>query len=302
MVVYWGLIILIGLLTWYWFTQRKAPVIKEIIYYPVKSCAGVSTLEAKVTDTGLMFDRWWAVLNLSNDIITQKREPRLGRVKPHLSFDSDGNPSKLTLTYPGFPPCEISAKEPDVTELISCTFFQSECFVYEQSPKAREWFKLVMQTEYLLVRQASYRKAIEAKPDKAALLESNEVLTLADQLQFLVATEASYNQLLRELPEAKAIDISMDSFRPNIILKNTQPFAEDKWEAFSINGVRFKVVDRCERCPVTTISPKTLEFDRYREPVKTLARINGDGKMGYFGIVANRQSNGTIAVGNRLKL
>jgi uncharacterized protein YcbX len=299
--VYWVLLALIGFLSWHWHsTYRRRPEVLEIVVYPVKSCAGLRVSEAAVSDSGFMLDRWWAVMQLPNRIITQKEDPRLGRIKPRLALDQSGRPSSLTLAYPGFPPCKISTEEPAVTELISTSIFGAECFVYEQSALARDWFKQVLQTDYVLVRQVTPRQALLAKPDSSARLQADEHLSLADQLQFLVVTQASYKLLLTSLPEYKAATLSMDCFRPSIVLKNTQPFAEDSWTQFSINGVHFKVVDRCERCAVTTIDPTTLEFDRYREPVKTLSKINGDGKLGYFGIVVNRVNNGSIAVGNKL--
>ena len=61
----------------------------------------------------------------------------------------------------------------------------------------------------------------------------------------------------------------MNRFRPNIVVKGCEPFAEDTWNRIRIGDVELAVVKPCARCLVTTIDKQTLE--KSKQPLKTLA-------------------------------
>jgi len=66
--------------------------------------------------------------------------------------------------------------------------------------------------------------------------------------------------------------------------------------------VNFQGIGRCARCRVTTISPKTLEFDYHGEPVSTLRKINGNGVKGYFGMHCVKLNHGTVKLGDEIQV
>ncbi len=59
----------------------------------------------------------------------------------------------------------------------------------------------------------------------------------------------------------------MNRFRPNIVVKDCEPFAEDTWKRIRIGDVEMALVKPCARCVVTTIDKETLE--QGKEPLKT---------------------------------
>jgi hypothetical protein len=61
----------------------------------------------------------------------------------------------------------------------------------------------------------------------------------------------------------------MNRFRPNLVLRGSEPFAEDTWSRICIGEVEMAVVKPCARCVVTTIDKQSLE--KSKEPLKTLA-------------------------------
>ncbi|MBK8420616.1 MOSC domain-containing protein [Candidatus Villigracilis saccharophilus] len=92
----------------------------------------------------------------------------------------------------------------------------------------------------------------------------------------------------------------MNRFRPNIVVKGCEPFAEDTWKRIRIGDVEMALVKPCPRCVVTTIDKETLE--KSKEPLKTLAayRNQEDGAM--FGMNVIPLNEGDIKVGMSVEI
>ena len=64
----------------------SAVTIKQLFYYPVKSCAGVEVSEAQVSATGLLHDRRWMVVDANGTFVDFSERgpssPWLFRVSP----------------------------------------------------------------------------------------------------------------------------------------------------------------------------------------------------------------------------
>jgi uncharacterized protein YcbX len=87
-----------------------------------------------------------------------------------------------------------------------------------------------------------------------------------DGVPFLLISEASLNDLNKRLPES----VAMMRFRPNLVVKNTEPFEEDFWKFIRIGDCELQVVKPCSRCVLTTVDPETGKFSG-KEPLRTLA-------------------------------
>jgi uncharacterized protein YcbX len=86
-----------------------------------------------------------------------------------------------------------------------------------------------------------------------------------------------------------------------ILLDGAAPFAEDRWRALRIGGVRFRVTKPCVRCAVTTVDPDAGRFAG-DEPLRTLAtfRRASDGVL--FGVNLVNEGQGAIAVGDAVEI
>lgn len=80
--------------------------LSEIMYYPVKGCAGVTLTEATLTSTGLPHDRTYAIADEKGELRWQWGAPRMALIFPE---PSDG---EVTLHAPGRDP--VRAADPDV--------------------------------------------------------------------------------------------------------------------------------------------------------------------------------------------
>ena len=87
----------------------------------------------------------------------------------------------------------------------------------------------------------------------------------------------------------------MNRFRPNIVVKDCEPFAEDTWKRIRIGDVEMALVKPCPRCEVTTIDKETLE--RNKEPLKTLGKYRKQKGGAMFGMNVIPLNEGEIKVG-----
>jgi len=87
----------------------------------------------------------------------------------------------------------------------------------------------------------------------------------------------------------------MNRFRPNIVVKDCEPFAEDTWKRIRIGGVEMALVKPCARCEVTTTDQVTLE--RKKEPLKTLGGYRKHKLGAIFGMNVIPLNEGRLEVG-----
>jgi uncharacterized protein YcbX len=93
----------------------------------------------------------------------------------------------------------------------------------------------------------------------------------------------------------------MNRFRPNVVVRGAEPYAEDRWTRIELGGVGASVVKPCARCPITTTDQLTAR--RAKEPLRTLAtyrHVHGKGVM--FGQNVIHAGPGTIRVGDPVML
>ena len=92
----------------------------------------------------------------------------------------------------------------------------------------------------------------------------------------------------------------MNRFRPNIVVRGCEPFAEDTWNRIRIGNVTLAVVKPCARCEVTTIDKETLEQNK--EPLKTLGKFRKQKLGAIFGQNVIPLNEGEIEVGMTVEL
>src|SRR5215218_6016975 len=100
--------------------------------------------------------------------------------------------------------------------------------------------------------------------------------------------------------EERREPLPVERFRANLVVDGDEPFAEDRWQALTIGGTRFRVTKPVGRCVMTSIHPETLQTAR--EPIRTLARHRlVDGKT-LFATNLVPEGSGVIAVGDDVEV
>ncbi|NPV67608.1 MAG: MOSC domain-containing protein [Anaerolineae bacterium] len=262
--------------------------ISALYIYPVKSCAGIRVECVELDRRGPKFDRQWMVVDHTNRFVTQREYSQLALVQTALSDES------LVLTAPGLPPLSVPLAEHE-GKLSEVVVWRDTCLAIDEGDTAGAWFSGLLKTRVRLVRM----------PDHFERLTSTEytpepgTLSFADGYPLLFISEASLDDLNRRLLARGQEPVSIDRFRPNVVLAGCLPYAEDTWQYIHIAGIRFDIVKPCARCVITTVDQSSGTIPVVGEPLATLATYRR-GKNGgaMFGQNALHRSCGILRVGD----
>jgi uncharacterized protein YcbX len=227
-----------------------------IFIYPVKSLGGISLNETLVEDRGLQFDRRWMLVDEKGDFLTQREWPKMATLKVVLESEN----LKITAENDAlFVPFQATSKEK-----IKVRIWQSKCEARLYDETVNSWFSDVLQTKCRLVLMPEETKR-KVNPIYA-LRKFEDVVSFADGYPVLLIGENSLEDLNGRLENP----LPMNRFRPNLVLKNSEAFAEDNWKTIKIGDAIFHLVKPCARCVITTINQEKGVSDS-KEPLKTLA-------------------------------
>ncbi|GDY24376.1 hypothetical protein AHAT_02660 [Agarivorans sp. Toyoura001] len=252
--------------------------LSQLSVYPIKSTAGIHLNHAYVEEHGLAFDRRFVVCQPDGIQITARTHPKLAQV--HSALNRDG----LHLRAPNMAALDIVYSEfsEDYREVM----------IWKDSVQAQHchrsydaWFSEYLGEPCHLVffGQQSQRKVKQRESQ----------VSFADGYPLLLISEAS----LEDLNLRSSAIHSMEQFRPNIVVKNTEAFAEDGWKRFKIGEVEFEVQNPCSRCIFTTLDQASGQFHPNKEPLATFAKYRqGDGGNVYFGQNVVALNSGKISL------
>jgi uncharacterized protein YcbX len=160
------------------------------------------------------------------------------------------------------------------------------------SEDAAEWFSEFLGISCKLV--AMTERSIRPVAKEYAV--NNDVVSFADGYPFLLISEATLDDLNSRL----ATPVPMKRFRPNLVVKGCEPFAEDTWKEIQIGDAKFYVVKPCARCTIPTVDIETGE--KGVEPLRTLATYRNFENKVLFGQNLLPASNGTLSVGDAIQI
>ncbi len=261
-------------------------ILEGIYTYPIKSTRRLQHQHARVKPWGLEGDRRWMIVDHDAQFLTQREIPRLSLIQAvpqsggNLLLSAEGNesiiarvpekqaPQMMVSVWQDTVPAQIASNDINtwLTEFLNRPVF----LVYMQDPTAR-------------LADPKYAKA-------------GSVVSFADGYPLLCTTNASLMDLNQRLPEP----ISMERFRPNVVVTGDQPFGEDLWKRIRIGEVKFSVVKSCTRCVITTIDQDTAA--QGKEPLRTLSTFRKRGGNVYFGENLVPENTGMIHMGDPVEI
>ena len=278
--------------------NNQTIIVSELNCYPVKSCRGIALATAEIGGLGIRYDRQWMVINENGVFVAQRGDSKSGAtgIRTMCLIEPVISQNHLIITAPGMPPLMLP--------LLGCNnggipvkIWDTICMGIDQGDEAAGWF-----TEYL-AREVAGKYRLVRMPDEGnrTIAHSHEKLAFADAFPFLLTSEATLQYLNQHMDET----LPMNRFRPNIVMKGCDAFAEEKIDQFRINGIKFRGIKRDGRCAITTINQMTSVADK--EPLKTLGKLKEDGKymfregnQVYFGMYLTHTGTGKISVGNEI--
>lgn len=255
------------------------PVVSALFIYPIKSCASVSVTEIVYTSRGIVDDRRFMIVDEAGQAITQRENPRLAHIFPTIT--SDG----LLVSYQGKAPTTFPFGG-EARRRVKLWRYQGDAL--DLGDEAADWVSTFIEQPCRLVEFAP--DATRAVSKKHTPLDAET--QFSDGYPLLLTTLESLSELNRRL----RTPVPMNRFRPNLVLRDVAPFAEDRWKLLEFPALRLHVVKPCERCVITTTNQVTLE--RQKEPLRTLATFrNFDGRI-CFGQNCVPEAPGSIKLGD----
>ena len=265
----------------------------ELNVYPVKGCGGVTLQTMEFGARGPALDRRFMIVKPSGEFITQRQEPRLALLRVVWSEDA------LTIHAPGMSNLSIPLREeetfPNRLE-VRVWRFQGEALLVGEVADA--WLSEWLGVACRLVRCASGMERL-ANPEWT---QSPVPIGFVDAYPILLISEASLEALNRAIRERDPVakPIGMKRFRPNLVVRGCEAFAEDDWTRIRIGEVELDIVKPCDRCAVTTVDPDTAE--RGQEPLITLARIRRSEQGVLFGQNCVLRGRGRLQLGTKVEV
>jgi len=260
----------------------KASVLRleHIRIYPVKSCRGISVERADVVETGLAHDRMWMVIDENGEFVTQREQAGLARVETAIEDE------RLWLSVPGLGSVAVPLR-PDGGPVRPARVWGHPVPAHDAGDEAAALLGTHLRMGCRLVRMPDDHE----RPVGAAY-RGRARTAFTDGYPLLVLSTASLEALNERLSEP----VSIDRFRPNLVVGGGTPHVEDAWTTVRIGEVELVACKPCPRCVVTTIDPQSGA--RGKEPLRTLARYRTREGGVMFGQNLVHLGRGTLRVGD----
>lgn len=268
--------------------------IAGLFIYPIKGCGGYGLDACSIVPGGLENDRRYMIIDEMGRMVTRREEARLAQIA--LAPSKAGftvSPAKASPLSSATSPLCLPGTMEDAPEEFSDWV---ESSVFRDKPRAKvhpegsRWLSHVLARDLRLV----YLPSGSLRQVDPARAQPGDVVSFADGYPLLLTSESS----LCDLNSRLDVPISMERFRPNIVVAGSEGFAEDTWAAVTLGGVPCVLPKLCDRCVVTTISEGTGE--KGKEPLKTLASFRRwDGAV-WFGTNVIPRGDGVLTVGDRI--
>lgn len=263
--------------------------IEELWVYPVKSCAGVRLPEAELSDTGLIYDRAWMVVDQQGQFVTQRELPRMALIQPSFRM------GQLVLRAPGMLPLHLAldaAEQPTRVQV-----WDDQLDAYDMGDVAAQWFTDFLSpdapADLKRLRLARFDPMVMRRCDPAWTGGRDSYTQFADGFGLLVASRASLDDLNQRLQASGQAPVDMRRFRPNIVLAGMDAHDEDRCGPMRIatdqGEAVIEPVKPCARCPIPDVDPDTAVRDhRVSDVLQTYrhdARVGGAVTFGMNAVV-----------------
>ncbi|ADB40120.1 MOSC domain-containing protein [Spirosoma linguale] len=245
--------------------------VSQLVIYPIKSLRGIAVNRAVLDRTGFQYDRRFMLVTADGHCLTQHRCPQMALLQVAMQngelqvWHRDQPDDRLVL------PLVVSSPECSVMQVSVWDSHAIEAV--RVSDQADFWFSRILHEVCQLVYMPDHtHRAVDQ-----TYARHQESVSFADGYPYLLIGQASLDALNQRLVEP----VSMQRFRPNIVVSGAEPYAEESWEHFRIGGFTFYRGESCGRCILTTLDPDTGQ--KGPEPLRTLSTYRQQDHKIVFG-------------------
>lgn len=258
--------------------------VSELYLYPIKSMRGIALDRAQLDERGFAGDRRWMLVDAGGVFISQREAHKLALVDVALSAHV------LAISAPGME--QLRVPQQSEGQPMRCRVWRDVVDAIPVSAEADAWFSSFLGSTCRLVYMPNETRRIVDR----AYVKQERIVGFADAFPLLIIGQGSLDELNLRLQKHGGEPVPMRRFRPNIVVAETRPFEEDRWQHIRIGDVDVDVVKPCARCMITTVDTETAEAGK--EPLRTLSTYRKEGSKVYFGQNAVHRRLGTISIGD----
>ena len=269
-------------------------IIKDLILYPIKGCAGISISSSQIKSTGLQYDRDYCLMSTKRQkIISQSAKPKICWIQPSIPDEYGIQISAPMMSKSIFVPRTYKHNS---RKCMKYWNYKEGIYGYDQGEAASKWLtSYFIKHGYdrndsirLILFDPNFKRITHKKDTSRRYLQNNKhkepVVSFANEFQFLVISEESLNGLNKKIKadrkrcrqryDAEMDKIRMDRFRPNIVISSNgyyPPHFEDDVDVLVIEDrVKLYHTKNCPRCGMPSINQQHAK--RYKEPKQTLLK------------------------------
>jgi uncharacterized protein len=268
--------------------------ISQLFIHPIKSCGGIAVNEAPLIETGFEYDREWMVVDQHGDLVTQRELPRMALIQPTLRL------SDLVLRAPGMLALhlQLDAVEGECRVRV----WDDTVDAFDMGDLAAQWFSDCLGQPSL--RLARFNPDVQrlASAEWTGAIEARTAFS--DQFPLLILSTASLAELNRRLAAADHDAVTMQRFRPNIVIDGIEDaHGEDFIDTLTIDSadgpVVLKLVKPCSRCTIPDVDPVTAT--QGHSVADTMSAYRANARVG--GALAFGQNAVIVSgIGHRLRV
>ncbi|KUJ10927.1 uncharacterized protein LY89DRAFT_655773 [Mollisia scopiformis] len=326
--------------------------VTELRIYPIKSCRGISIKKSYLTKQGLDMDRRWMFADAETlKFVTIRDISEMTLIDTAFASTSDSSSSAPSPLSPhGGEDAEqlvISIRHTDKkvmvparptdqwlqgnTELRQVDIWENMTDGYVYKDDINDVFTEFFKKGVKLVYKGPTPRILRGN-GAPELLGREESTNFPDVMPLQIANEGSIRELNQRLKQKGHSEITIERFRPNIIVRGADEtltddkapgaWTEDSWKTVRIlngeqstgltsmigagnKGLEIDVQARCARCQVPNVDPDTAEKDQH-EPWDTLVsyrRVDEGIKWKpCFGMLSAPRNEGSISVGLKFEV
>ena len=275
--------------------------ITDLFIYPVKSLKGIALDNSQTGQRGLEFDREWMITDNAYNFISQRE------IESMTTIETAIDASSLILSSSQNRALKVPLESKRINK-VKVMVWDDYCDAYDEGDEASSWL-----TEALGTHKGSSLRLVRFDQKDKRLVPKKYLngvhaeSAFSDQFPYLITSWESLSKLNNGLLENNSKKVSMNRFRPNIVIKGLSDI--EKMTSFNLTcekgDYQFGLRKPCKRCKITTINQETGEIDNPKEPLATLVKLkNSEESHGaFFGQNAILLSDyGVLRVGDLLEL
>ena len=274
--------------------------ITDLYIYPVKSLKGIALKEAHTGIRGFRYDREWMITDSHYHFISQREIESMATLEASINKDSlilHSNTNQLSVPL-----------DSEKLNQVRATVWDDICDAYDEGDEASNWLTNEL-GEYKgsSLRLVRFSAKGERSVPEQYLNGVKAQSAFSDQFPYLITSWESLSKLNQGLNEKKSKEVSMNRFRPNIVVQGVDDLEKMTASDLSCDEAQYSFGLRkpCKRCKIVTINQDTGEIIEPKEPLATLVKLKFSDaiKGAFFGQNAILLSDDcTIRVGDELTL